>query len=69
MFLFPRISCQKRHGGVFCARGKGKAHPEGSRVYCRAPRDGARNGKDFRRKQIDDSYGSDKLERLIWAIQ
>lgn len=38
-------------------------------LHHREPDHGPRGGTEVRDQQVHGPYGSDKLERLIWAIQ
>ena len=47
---------------------QGARLPAGA-LHHREQSDGAQRGPEVRHQQIHGPYGSDKLERLIWAIE
>lgn len=51
------------------ARRSGAAGQRAGPVHDREPDHRPRRRQEVRRQQIHRTYGSDKLERLIWAIQ
>lgn len=56
--------------GVVCyQRRSGKPGQRPGSLRHREQSDGPRRRQALRPEQIHGTYGSDKLERLIWAIQ
>ena len=54
---------------LLCERKHGRAGLSAGPVHHREQGHGARRGPEIQHQQIHGAYGSDKLERLIWAIQ
>ena len=56
-------------GVVLYSRESGTAGRGAGPLPDREQNDGTRRRKEVRNQQVHRAYGSDKLERLIWAIK